>query len=170
MVNSGGRGICKTKSHDVYLKARYTETSSGCWEWKLKAQASGYGLVNPQKYIGTKRMPHQVAYLVWKGPITKGLCVCHSCDNRMCINPDHLFLGTHKENTQDMWKKGRSNNVAPPPQPGGANHTAKLNEFQVRVIKKLKNIVPQVLMADIFGVKSHGTIGRILRGEGWQHA
>lgn len=78
---------------------------SGCWEWiGRREQYTGYARV---KLKGKKISIHRLAYELWKGPIPEGLFVCHSCDNRICINPEHLWLGTHQDNMDDMVKKGR---------------------------------------------------------------
>lgn len=64
----------------------------------------GYGRVG---YKGLVVYAHRLSWILTYGEIVNGLCVCHKCDNCKCINPDHLFLGTHKDNTQDMIRKGR---------------------------------------------------------------
>lgn len=81
-------------------------TDSGCYEWQGSVDAGGYGKIRIRKFLWRI---HRLAYLVFKGPAP--LLVCHSCDNRRCWNPDHLWLGTHKDNTQDSIRKGRFNKV-----------------------------------------------------------
>lgn len=75
-----------------------------CVEWLGTRKESGYGVVSSG---GRKYRAHRVVWTVCRGPIPPGMCVCHRCDNPNCINIDHLFLGTRKDNYDDMVAKGR---------------------------------------------------------------
>lgn len=75
-----------------------------CWEWQCARQLNGYGHLS---FHGETTSAHRVAYELAHGPIPDGLIICHRCDNPPCCNPAHLFIGTHKDNTQDAVTKGR---------------------------------------------------------------
>ena len=80
------------------------QKTDDCWIWVGAKKPSGYGNFYAHgKYMGA----HCAAYLLYKGEIGDGLCVCHRCDNPSCVNPDHLFLGTAQANMDDMRAKGR---------------------------------------------------------------
>lgn len=81
-----------------------------CWNWKLSKDRLGYGRMTIS--MGSRKQfrsesAHRYSYEIFNGPIPAGMCVLHRCDNRSCCNPDHLFIGTQKENIHDMHKKGR---------------------------------------------------------------
>jgi hypothetical protein len=83
--------------------------SDGCWEWQASL-VDGYGRF--YRFGSIKAKAHRVSYEMENGPIPNGLLVCHHCDNRKCVRPDHLFLGTNLDNMRDARAKGR---FAPPP-------------------------------------------------------
>ena len=99
-----------------------------CWLWTGGVTGDGYGQVHHE---GRARTVHRLSYEVFKGTIPKGLLVCHSCDIRNCVNPEHLFLGTLSDNARDKVKKGR-NYVAR----GEKSNFSKLKGKQVREIRK----------------------------------
>jgi hypothetical protein len=84
----------------------WTVTASGCWEFNGRGDKKGYGRVKVGHAYGTTAA-HRLSYEAFHGPIPEGMHICHACDNPPCINPDHLWAGTHLENMQDMVAKGR---------------------------------------------------------------
>ena|ERR1035437_3059531 len=94
----------KYKTVEDKLLANITKTDL-CWTWNKSKNSKGYGLV----WFGLKPyLAHRLSYVMNYGAIPDKLLVCHRCDNPSCVRPDHLFLGTHKDNTRDMIAKGRS--------------------------------------------------------------
>ena len=87
------------------IKKYSTVSETACWEWTASRIPQGYGRLC---YKGdSSEYAHRVSYLVFKGEIPSGMCVLHTCDNPGCVNPDHLWLGTHQQNMDDRNQKGR---------------------------------------------------------------
>jgi DNA-binding transcriptional regulator YiaG len=132
---------------------------SGCWVWMGTTTSRGYGqIISDNKTF----YAHRAAYQAFIGDIPEGMNVCHHCDNRFCVNPSHLFLGSQKDNLQDMKKKGRST-------AGEKNAKSKLTEKYVKEIKQgLKDGLSTKTLATIYSV-STSTINFIKQGKRWNH-
>lgn len=86
------------------IEARTTKSESGCWIWTGHFMTEGYG---ETFFRGQKWRTHRLAYMLWKGEFDLKLDICHTCDNKACCNPDHLWVGTHRQNMIDHVVKGR---------------------------------------------------------------
>lgn len=132
---------------------------SGCWEWLGAKDSNGYGAI---RGIGGTKRAHRVSFALHRGDIPNGMHVCHRCDNRACVNPEHMFLGTHAENVADRNAKGRQARLK-----GTTNGQAKLTETDVAAIRSAVGI-SQIKLAEQFGV-SHTLVWRIRAGKCWTH-
>lgn len=139
--------------------------SEDCWEWTGFTKWNGYGevCIHYKKYTA-----HRIAWVIAKGGIPDGMVVCHTCDNRKCVNPNHLFLGTQADNLADMRSKGR---YRPPNRRTGVDHPmAKLTNKDVLEIRdKYKPFqVTSRMLAEEYGV-SITQIKYIIQRKYWNH-
>lgn len=130
--------------------------TSSCWLWEAALDVWGYGMLNVE---GKTTKAHRLSYQIYKGYIPEGLLVCHSCDIPACVNPDHLWLGTSKDNAQDRDTKGRHYRKH-----GTKNPNCKLTQQQVLEIKEDPRVYREI--RDTYKV-SMTQISRIKRGETW---
>lgn len=131
------------------------EPNSGCWLWIGAATARGYGALGLEG-------AHRVSYRLFNGAIPTGSFVCHRCDNPICVNPEHLFVGTPKENTHDALRKRRLTH-------GDKHPNSKLREADIPIIRELA--AKKTDMAEIgrrFGVGKYA-IQCVVRGKWWKH-
>lgn len=159
---------------------KYVDKSNpnGCWLWTGHNNGQ-YGLFFSQ---GRGTAASRAIYSLLHGPIDPGLVVRHKCDVTMCVNPDHLELGTHKDNVRDMYERGRAKTQKPDYKPwqhlhpelvtrGGSHHRSKLTDEQAKEIRSLyaSGTMTQIEIGKKFGV-SNSTVSLLVRGDRYNHA
>jgi hypothetical protein len=145
------------------IKKINIDEATGCWYW-VGTKMRKYGLVKFNK-IGIR--VHRVMYSIFNGLIPEGLHVCHKCDNPACCNPEHLFLGTVKDNVRDCISKGRFKFNLPLKRLSGENHPrAKLTNYQIGLIRKDKRVQREIALD--YGV-AQTQISNIKSGKTWKH-
>lgn len=136
--------------------------TSDCWLWTASGNGQGYGKMRIGGRKGALVYAHRLSWELHYGFIPEGLHVLHRCDNGACVRPDHLFLGTHKDNMADAAIKERF-----PDRRGEAGGNVKLSAENVLAIRARKGQTQRALAAE-FGV-THSQIGGISRGVYWPH-
>lgn len=162
-----GYGFCSYKCSATrcepirsrFMKNVSPEPNSGCWLWTASAGLRGYAQIGLGGAGRGSRVAHRVSYELFKGPITKGMSICHSCDNRLCVNPDHLFEGTTNDNVQDAIAKKRNAF-------GSRCGRSVLTDDAVRDIRS--SSLGTVALAKKYGV-SPAAVSKVKSGKSWRH-
>ncbi len=131
------------------------EPMSGCWLWTGDCYSVGYGRISLGGHQGPQVGAHRVAYELFCGPIPSGFHVCHKCDIRICVNPDHLFVGTNQDNIKDRVSKGRSGH--------GGSHLSENDVIAIRA-----DLRPHRLIASEYEL-SRSAISLIKTRVRWKH-
>ena len=142
---------------------------NGCWLWTKATKGFGYGYLTIGSRTNKTRRTitaHRASYIAFKGEITDGLCVLHICDNPKCCNPEHLYLGTKKQNSRDMVCRDRQNHVF-----GEKVGNSILSENDVIEIirERATNGTSYRKLAKKYGLKSHKHIIEICQRKLWKH-
>ena len=146
----------KQSASEMFYLNVFTCPASGCWLWTGAIREDGYGQFCRK---GFDRFAHRASWKIHKGEIPSGRFICHHCDVRSCVNPNHLFEGGPADNSADMARKGRSAK-------GEKQGAAKLTEGDVFRIRS--SALPQYVLAAMFRV-SRACIQDVLRRHTWQH-
>jgi len=134
-------------------------TESGCWIWLAGERGSKYLKYGNQSVGGKCFQAHRLSYMAFRGEIPTGMHVCHKCDTPLCVNPDHLWLGTNKQNSDDKVRKRRHNI-------GTRHGSCKLDPEKVRVIRASSE--SNLSLARANGVTTT-LIGYIKKRKIWKH-
>lgn len=138
-----------------------SSSPTGCWLWTGDRYGVGYGRV-------ANRSAHRVSFEIFKGPIPAGLVVMHSCDNRLCVNPEHLSVGTKADNTQDAVRKGRMRSGLPIRR-GEDHRNAKLDSAAVIAIRAASADGASLGRLSREYSVSKQTISAIVKRKTWKH-
>jgi len=157
--------LSREKREGFWSKVDMSAGPDACWPWKGGVYKSGYGTAYWHGRSG--RRAHRVAYQVAFGDIPEKMLVLHKCDNTLCVNPNHLFLGTHQDNMNDMRVKGRARNAGD--QKGEANFAAKLSLESVGRIRFLYS--SKLTVAEISRRTSvpYSNVWSIVHRKTWKH-
>lgn len=139
---------------------------AGCWLWTGSVEKGGYGVFHLNGRSNPGVGAHRASWELYRGKIPASLNVLHRCDVRCCVNPNHLFLGTHADNTNDMIAKGRG---IYPGAPGTVNGRAKVTDVSVIAIRT-RGLAGEsrTKLAAEFGV-ARTSISGIIHGKTWAH-
>lgn len=157
-----GNAAASPPAEDVQFMKRFwakVQKTTGCWLWTGAKGGGGYGAI---KFEGKVVRAHRISWELVNGPIHDGLFVLHRCDVRLCVNPKHLFLGTHEDNMRDCSRKQRTTL-------GEKQGRAKLKSSDVLEIRRLRSEgVKSSVIARKFCI-SQPTVSQIAKRQRWSH-
>lgn len=159
-VNSKAMKSMQLERHGTILDRflnRFKKSHTGCWVWEAHSDKDGYGILPAN---GPAIRAHRFSFEHYVEPIKHGNVVCHTCDNPSCVNPDHLFQGSIKDNCRDMLLKSRDKMI------GSRNNNSKLSELDIPLIRG--SSLHKSAIAEQYGV-SESTIKRIKNKTLWRH-
>jgi len=134
---------------------KYVQKTDTCWNWIGLKAPNGYGRLSVGGRKGGMKYAHRISWALFNGEIPEGLLVCHHCDNRECVNPDHLFVGTYDDNNKDRIRKGRRCQNMP---------QTKINFSQVLISRMTYPMFTQKRLAQKFNVTKNA-IWQIIHGK-----
>ena len=138
--------------------------TDNCWEWTASKNPQGYGLfLFKSKYYPA----HRFMWLAFHGTLPENMCVCHHCDNPSCVNPKHLFLGTHRDNMDDMLKKNRQRNGISLGEAHGATSLRNEDIWEIKRLYKTGKLCHREI-ARMFLI-DRKTVGNIVNRITWKH-
>jgi hypothetical protein len=142
------------KTFNRFMKLVNRNEETGCWLWAGCKSKNGYGVMS---FKGKQVRSNRFSYAFFNGPIPSAFCVCHKCDNPSCVNPDHLFIGTNKDNQIDCSMKDR----------GGLRSKLTVNDV-IEIKKLLKTNIMQSTIALLFNVQD-AAISKIKHNKRWSY-
>lgn len=161
------RMVPRPRTHEENIEVFWMRVQKGkpdeCWPWIGLKKENGNGLWYGVFWTGKRSVPaHRFSFELANGPIALGMLVCHRCDNPICVNPAHFFMGTYKDNNRDTFSKGRQKKSE-------LRANAVLNPDKVRLIHKMKiEGLTQKKMAEILGCRD-SVVQAVIDGRSWKH-
>lgn len=153
--------------HDRFFSKIRPGLEGQCWEWAGSHMPNGYTSFQLDRTTigrGKTVLGHRYMYEYVYGPMPEGMCVCHRCDNRGCVNPTHMFMGTRKDNAHDAVRKGRNSR-------GSVNGMSILTESDIPRLRTLITTGPrgtQRRLAREHGI-SESSMSQMIHGKTWRH-
>lgn len=147
---------------ESFMNNVYPEPNTGCWLWGRALDHDGYGITWMAKTKPRQQRAHRLSYYLHHGEFDTRLMVLHKCDNPSCVNPDHLFLGTVQDNSDDMKRKGRQAK-------GRTQWLSKLVDTDIIKIRELyANGQPYRSIAKLYNI-AFSNVAFIVKRKTWKH-